>query len=31
MSEVSSRIAIDRTTGNYKKDWHATQAEQVST
>ena len=30
MSEVTSRIPFDRTTGKYKKDWHATQEEQVS-
>ena len=30
MSEVTSRIPFDRTTGKYKKEWHATQEEQVS-
>ena len=30
MSEVTSRIPFDRTTGKYKKDWHATQEAQVS-
>ena len=30
MSEVATRIPIDRTTGKYKREWHATQAEQVS-
>ena len=30
MSEVASRIPLDRTNGKYKRDWHATQLEQVS-
>ncbi len=30
MSEVTSRIPFDRTSGKYKKDWQGTQAEQVS-
>ena len=30
MSEVVSRIPVDRTSGKYKRDWHATQGEQVS-
>ena len=29
MSEVVSRIPVDRTSGNYKRDWHSTQGEQV--
>ena len=27
---VESRIPVDRTSGKYKRDWHSTQAEQVS-
>lgn len=30
MSEVMSRIPLDRTTGKYKRDWHSSQADQVS-
>lgn len=30
MSEVVSRIPVDRTTGKYKRDWQTTQADQVS-
>ena len=30
MSEVASRIPFDRTTGKYKRDWRASQEEQVS-
>lgn len=30
MSEVATRIPIDRASGLYKRDWLPTQAEQVS-
>ena len=30
MSEVTTRIPIDKTSGKYKRDWQASQAEQVS-